>query len=444
MKPIAHLFMPMLYAAICASGAAAAAPSLTAGMPPEVLSQREVLAPPQEYQRAFEAWRTYADAHPAAAVAYVQMARAARYAGSASAEARAAWIEQALEIDPACPEALLARADELVRARGAGNESTPSASPETQLTRAVELAREAAALASEWPEPHFLLWSLAMLRGDPDADALAARLLELDAFSEPVVDFGYNLLLSTEPGALLFTYGDNDTYPLVALQAARAIRADVTVVNLALLNSSGYETALWASQSAADRAAPPFSAAELRALRADWAATPSAAESPGEPYAYHFIHALGEEIARGEYRAPVYFAVTVAPGVLDGCGCPLELQGMAWRVLSPSSPSPSATTSSGADRHVAVERTLRLFRDTLRLDSATSLAHQWRPHSAIRQLMRNYPAVLSMVASDCAATGDIDCIRYCLDRAIAILEFHGEEQPAERLRDYRRKVIPQP
>ena len=85
-----------------------------------------------------------------------------------------------------------------------------------------------------------LAMALTMLIGGPTL-MLATNYQEHDRTGNYVAsDYSYNMLVSAETGGIMYTNGDNDTFPLWYLQEVENVRTDVRVANLSLLNTSWY------------------------------------------------------------------------------------------------------------------------------------------------------------------------------------------------------------
>ncbi len=68
----------------------------------------------------------------------------------------------------------------------------------------------------------------------------AAKELKPGLYSPFEIEHAKNTLGACKPNGILFTFGDNDTYPLLYVQAEMKYRQDVSIVNMSLLNTSRY------------------------------------------------------------------------------------------------------------------------------------------------------------------------------------------------------------
>jgi tetratricopeptide (TPR) repeat protein len=135
-------------------------------------------------------------------------------------------------------------------------------------------------------------------------------------------DYAFNMLAGTEPDAILFTNGDNDTYPLWYIQNVERFRTDVRVANRSLLNTQWYVKQI---RDEEPRVPISFTDAEIDNLK------PLLLK--GNKVAWKSDLAIHHIIQETNWKRPIYFAVTVPQEVWEPYADHLEMQGMVYRLV---------------------------------------------------------------------------------------------------------------
>jgi tetratricopeptide (TPR) repeat protein len=280
---------------------------------------------------AQQAYKDLVGRFPHSAEAHLGLSMAYRYfgmRGSALAEARAAF-----KLDSAATGVLLDYADLILPIR------TGPIPDMTDSARYAESDRcNLKAAASDHPfnaHAHVSLWSSYMARGRlSDARHQALELSQKHYYQQPLLDFARNLLVGLAPNAILFTNGDDDTYPpWVLQQAEHPFRPDVTVANVTLLNIPAVVKMM------KDSLGLPvsFTAEEIAAL-APKSETVGRSLAPPSPPSQQVVENVIANAATA--HRPVYFAVTVSSGVTMPFADRLVLEGLVNRVADSTSAAP--------------------------------------------------------------------------------------------------------
>lgn len=84
----------------------------------------------------------------------------------------------------------------------------------------------------------YVVYYLDLLKYQPQREAKSELIRDL--YNGPILARASNMLKSCPPNAILFTHGDNDTYPLYYAQQKLNLRPDVSVINISLLYTVAY------------------------------------------------------------------------------------------------------------------------------------------------------------------------------------------------------------
>ncbi len=198
-------------------------------------------------------------------------------------------------------------------------------------------------------------------------------------------DYAYNMLEPLDENAIIFTNGDNDTFPLWYLQEVEGVRKDVRVVNLSLLNTDWYIRQL---RDLNPKVPISFSDNQIDGLR-------PYRDREGKVWMIKDI-AVRDIINTNRWQRPLYLAVTV-PDVM-GLDKQLTMEGLVFRI------SPKAT-----DERIDVEKTLHNLNEVYRYGGLVirdeNAPNGWGytdstvyKNDNARKLVQNYAAAFSRVS----------------------------------------------
>ena len=167
-------------------------------------------------------------------------------------------------------------------------------------------------------------------------------------------DYSYNILQSCEPNGVIFTNGDNDTFPLWYLQEVEKLRTDVAVVNLSLLNTPWY-IKQWRdkregdtkfidlSDKQIDKLTSSLQRWETKTMRIpvsndpqnekgyiEWEMKPTYGGQALRVQDMMILHILDES----RWKIPIYFAVTVSGSNRIGLDDYMDMQGLTFQLKS--------------------------------------------------------------------------------------------------------------
>lgn len=172
----------------------------------------------------------------------------------------------------------------------------------------ISLLEKAYELKPEKPDTYYGFISHYEYTGDKaKLKEFLTKLYKSEDIAPILLNYNYNVLMSIEKNGILFTNGDNDTYPVWILQHVKKVRPDVTILNVHLIQ---------AGKKYLERKL------EAKGITIHYDSLP----------AYHnenFVPELCKYIAQNYSEIPVYFALTVYENYTEPLKSDLYVVGLA-------------------------------------------------------------------------------------------------------------------
>ncbi len=221
-------------------------------------------------------------------------------------------------------------------------------------------------------------------------------------------EYAWNIMGGLDENAIVFTNGDNDTFPIWYLQLVEKFRPDVSVVNLSLVNLPWYIKQIKHAENGVDMRR---SDAEIDALQPRLFADPKTGKRTLVMVKDYVLHDIITTNNAGQKR-PVFFAVTIPQENMQRYYNNLRMEGMAYRLVDIKGPDGMPTT----DPQRVLENILGVYRMDALMDGDSGARQRAYARMAGLPVTAEGEPVLGHRGRDLSAA-QLDSLRLMLGKA---------------------------